>query len=292
MQWIIIAINFICMFWIGLKILKINRFTKHFRLYDEFHSFKRKKSLFEKIQNRYLDQTFLNERFNITEILTGYFIWSILSITICLSFLDQSISKYLMILLLVVLPIFCMEKYLKIVDLSIDKGIFNLLTQINARLIKSEDIIVVLHESQSIIENKYILKIIQQFNQSIKMGISPIQAFQNVQNSTRNEYLKYIFLNIEIVFHRRGSITDLMRAIENEFTSIQVEINRRKVELEHERNLMFFSLFLVVFIMLKVINDNDYILGFFLLHYGFFIVLALIFLIGVTILATANIKNY
>ena len=292
MKLIIIGLNLIVIIWSLFGIVNLNKTAIKNNMSEEIYSFKTKKTFKDFIQKRYLRYTFLDEKISLTDLGLFYSLWLIIMTLVLTIIYKQWFIRGGAILIGMILPIFAMEKYVKWVDLSIDKGIFNFLTQVNSRLVKSEDIMTAIRESQNGIENRYINKLIQKFNQAVKMGVSPARAFKTLQDSTKNEYIKYIFLNIEIVYKRRGNVAELMRAIENEYTSIQVEINKRKVELEHDRNLMLFSLLLVVFTTVKIINDHDYIMGFFIRHMGFTVVLVLFFCIGMTIIMTANTKHY
>lgn len=292
MMFIIIGLNLIGVIWGVFGILHLNKNAIKMSMSEEIYSFKTKRTFMDYIQKRYLNFTFLDEKITLTDLGLFYSLWLMIMTLVTMMVCKQWFIRGSALFIGILLPIFAMEKYIKWVDLSIDKGIFNFLTQVNSRLVKSEDIMIAIRDSQNAIENRYINQLIKKFNQAVKMGVSPARAFKTLQDSTKNEYIKYIFLNIEIVYKRRGNVAELMRAIENEYTSIQVEINKRKVELEHDRNLMLFSLLLVVFTTVKIVKDHDYIMGFFIRHIGFTVVLTLFFCIGMTIIITANPKHY
>ena len=219
----------------------------------DMKSYKIKKSIRSRIEQRYIIQTFLEPYVQIDEMRMFYLIWCML----CLSL--ATIFSGLISILLIVFPILVLEYRLEKIDLSIDRSLIQLLSQINARLAQSEDLIAALSASQNHMDNPYIRKTLIKFNQSIRLGLSPIQAFQSVQATIHNDYFKYVFLNIEQVYLRRGNVSDLMRAIENEYTSIQIEVNKRKIELTHEKHLTLLSIALLIFITLKIMNDQDYI---------------------------------
>lgn len=256
------------------------------------HSYKREFKIKEVIYTRYVKQTFLTEKLTFGEMIQYYLLWCILATLVFSAIELKGIYWIVSCIGAYVLPIFIAENYIQKIDLSIDKGIFNLLTQINGRLIKSEDIIKALQETQAKVDNQYILKVLVEFNQYIKFGVAPSLAFIRIRSLIRNEYLRYLFLNIEIVYLRRGNVVELMKALENEYTSIQIEINKRKVELSHERKMTAVSLLMVVLTTLKIIRDNDYILNYYRHHSEIIFIVATFVLLGIGIIIKANITKY
>lgn len=256
------------------------------------HSYQTYFNLKDFVEKRYIMQTFLSERLTVQDFLLLMLLWCIMIVILFCVLGIVNILGFTMMILSLATPLLLLEKYIERVDLSIDKGIFNLLTQINARMLKSEDILRALQEAEHTINNKHIIKIISVFNRTIKLGLPPTQAFSRLQIVTRNEYLRYLFTNIEIVYLRRGNVHELMRALENEYTSIQIEINKRKVALEHEKNMTLFSLSLVVLTTIKIIKDNDYILTFYRANSFLTAVLALFVIIGMGFVLKASFTKY
>lgn len=258
----------------------------------DMHSYQTYFNLKDFVEKRYIMQTFLSGRLTVQDFLILMLLWCIMIVTLFCVFGMVNLLGLTMIIIGLTTPILLLEKYIDHVDLSIDKGIFNLLTQINARMLKSEDILRSLQEAEQTIDNKHIIKIISIFNRTIKLGLPPTQAFSRLQIVTRNEYLKYLFTNIEIVYLRRGNVRELMRALENEYTSIQIEINKRKVALEHEKNMTLFSMSLVVLTTIKIIKDNDYILTFYRENPILTAILALFVIIGMGFVLKASFTKY
>lgn len=258
--------------------INVEKFQMH---QSEMRSYKTRKKIFTKIERRYINQTFLDHRIQIDELVTFYLIWCLLSLSLAMVF------SSLISLVLILLPIVILEYRLEKIDLSIDRSLFQLLSQVNARLAQSEDLIAALRATQNNVDNHYIKKTLIKFNQSIQLGLLPQQAFQSVQKSIHNEYFRYIFLNIEQVYLRRGNVPELMRAIENEFTSIQIEVNKRKLELTHEKHLTLFSIVLLIFITLKIMSDQDYIMDYLSNHTYFVVLLGGFVLLGLLILIKA-----
>jgi len=258
----------------------------------QLHSYKPKLKLEDVLERRYIKQTFLMDKVTLREMALYYLLWSTCFSLFLLYFNLNGVIFFILLMVGLMIPVIIIENYIQAIDLSIDKGLFNLLTQINGQLVKSEDILKALQESQNKVENKYIAKILVEFNQYIKFGITPTLAFSRIRLIVNNEYLRYLFLNIEIVYSRRGNVVELMKALENEFTSIQIEINKRKVELSHERKMTAFSLMLLILTTLKIIKDNDYILTYYQSHTDFAFFLMTFVFAGIGFIIKANLTKY
>ncbi|GAB6107476.1 hypothetical protein [Fusibacter bizertensis] len=258
----------------------------------KIHSFTKSRRWIDFLQHRYVEQLLLSEYIHIKEMLVYYAVF--IFIVLSLKFLTEApnLIVNLLILIVLVLPIAALEQYRKIIDRRIDKGIFQLLTQINARLIKSEDILKAISESEKALSNKPILYLVKQFNQTIKVGLPPELAFEKLQNQSLNEYFCYLFTNINLVYQRRGNVIDLIKALENEYTSIQIEINKRKTELEHDRNMIGLSLLIVFFITYKITIDNDYIITFYKAHNGIGVFWGLFVCLGAIFATIGSVLRY
>ncbi len=256
------------------------------------HSYQTYFNFIDLIEKRYIIQTFLSDKIVIQDFLALMALWCLMLAILFIVLEMMTVFGFTILVLLMSVPVLLMEKYIDHVDLSIDKGIFNLLTQINAQMLKAEDIMHALQEAEKTIVNKHILKIVNVFNRTIRLGLPPTQAFSRLQRVTRNEYLKYLFTNIEIVYLRRGNVQELMRALENEYTSIQIEINKRKVALEHEKNMIVFSITMVALTTIKIVKDNDYIMTFYRHNTFLTAILILFVFIGIGFVIKANLTKY
>lgn len=259
---------------------------------NKLYSFRQIKNIRHLINKRYLILTGLDNRFTYSDLILFYLFWCFSGILVLILCVEQIALITGLYLIWLIFPIVTMEKWLTHIDLSIDKGIYQLLTSLNSRLIKDEDIIGALRDVYNTIENKYIKHKLKSFNRAIKIGIPPELVFNQFQEETQNEYLKYVFLNIEIVYLRRGDISDLMRALELEYTSIQTEVNKRKVELEHEKNMTAISVMLVLMTAFKIVSDNDYISSFYKQYPHWIIVFAIVILLGLSIVFRAGKIKY
>ena len=285
-------INLIAML-ILRSLIDINLLNNHtLNVSHKLYSFRQIKNVRHFLNRRYLILTGLDNRFTYNDLILFYVFWCFLGILILIFCIDQIAMITGLGVIWIMLPIVIMEKWLTQIDLSIDKGNYQLLTSLNSRLIKDEDIIHALRDVYKTIENKYIKHKLNTFNRAIKIGLPPELVFSQFQEETQNEYLKYIFLNIEIVYLRRGDISDLMRALELEYTSIQTEVNKRKVELEHEKNMTAISVMLVLMTALKIVSDNDYISDFYKQYPHWIIVFSIVILLGLSIVFRAGKVKY
>lgn len=244
------------------------------------------------VDRRYMKQLDMRRFLSTHDFVALYLMWQVAAVLAVGMSQNAILVKAFMCVILVGSPVLFLELLCKKMDISIDHGIFNLLTQLNANLMKSEDILQALDEVTQTLSNKHIQKIVMAFNQTIHMGGSPALAFETIKSAIDNEYLKYIFINIEIVYTRRGNVLELMRSLENEYTSIQVEINRRKVTLEQEKNMTVLSIFMVSLIALKVVKDNSYIFQFYQSHVILGMILLSFVLGGVALMFKASVQKY
>lgn len=188
----------------------------------------------------------------------------LISIT-CLSNLIMPI-KIGLIALNIFLPILILEIGLSKISYSLDSEIIPLLQYLNTSLYQSEDIIKAIKYASAMTNNAYLKLILSQFNQGIISGVDSRRAFSILQMQAFHEYLRYIILNLEQVYQRRGDVVRLISGLEQEYTSIQIEINKRKIELRQDRFIAIGSMIVVLLTALKIIEDHDYIKSYFTLN--------------------------
>ncbi len=228
---------------------------------DTYHSYKLKSSAFmmhinmcvnslpKKVQSLYFEYSLL------------YIILSTFAIYwIQLPILFKGIAMALNI----ALPYIMLEFSLSKVEYEIDGDILGFLQSISASLHQTEDLIKALKYAEKMIQNRYIKNLLTTFNTSIQSGLDEKLAFQYLYKFSSHDYLKYIVLNLEQVYFRRGNLIKLISGLEQEYTAIQVEINKRKIELKQDRVLTLLSLLIVLLTAYKVVNSNDYIMNYYL----------------------------
>jgi Flp pilus assembly protein TadB len=286
---IIINLIVILMVWRYISALLIRKSIN--TKFETLHSLKDGKGYFTVKVNKYLRQTRLGDHLSINELFILYGLYITLCLLILALFDFTPFTFILLVAGLGIVPVICLDKLLERIDRDIDRGVFQFLSLINAKLMQSEDIIKAIKVAESELKNKSILRIVKVFNQTIKAGVPPETAFEKVQDVSCNEYLNYVFSNIEVVYVRRGNIVELMKGLENEFISIQVEVNRRKVAIEHERNMVWLSLGIVGFVTINIMRDHDYIRRYFENHYLAYVCVIMFALLGLVFMTlTKRIK--
>lgn len=244
-----------------------------------------------KLERRYSIQTFLEEWLGHGRLAKFWGCWALIVMT-GLYFINMPIGvKILFWIMGMCLPAVILEWRLEWIDNNIDKTLFTFLSKANACLIQNEDLINALLEVERSITNVYIRKGLKVFNTAIRAGVSSEVAFSILLDATHHDYLRYIYLNLEQVHLRQGDVIELLRALENEYTAIQIELNKRKIELQHDRNLTLFSFMLVVLTAMRIIKTHDYIVTFYLSSalgqvLSFMLVLSMGIGLGIVIIAS------
>lgn len=288
----ILCLNGLSMYVLFRLLVKIDFRNKLNHSQIAMISFYKNEHVVQRLKKRYIDELLIEENITFSEMLVFYIIYIALVILIVLMSGLNPFYQLNLSIMLIATPVIAIEIIRNHLIKKIERGLFQLLTQFNSRLMKKEDVISAMYEIERVIDNQPIRKILRRFNQSIQIGIQPEQAFQNTKRICINEYFRYIITNIEIVYKRRGNVTELMRALENEYTSIQVEVNKRKTELVHELRMILVSLMLVILVTIKVIKDNDYIVSFYSGHFGLIIIISLVVIMGIILVVKAYLKTY
>ncbi len=262
---VLILLNILTL--VGAVYLKLHSHSFE-RLYQttqskEYESLKTVQLKMSQIQKRYYSYTYLDDFITPKTFEKLIWIWFFVSATIALITFGTSLRALLLFVFLVSVPFAYLEMRIHHIVSQIDKDLLDFFTTINANLIQSQDLIKALVYAQAQVDNPYILKGIVRFNVTIKAGLSPDIAFSMLHESTIHPYLKYVYLNIEQAHLKRGDVIKLMGALEEEYSLIQVERNKRQIELSQYRKFTWISLGIVLLTALKVIRSQDYILNYY-----------------------------
>lgn len=259
------TLNIVAMVWLYKVLYLKKEVVVPLKAYSmtSYESFQKSNRLLELINMRYRIQTHLNNRFKLGDIIATMLTWLVISALIASKLHVYPGLKAIIFISLSIVPVVLLEWRLEKIEQSIDQSLFSFLSLINASLLKTEDIIQTLIEVETELDNPSIQNNIKMFSRSIKAGISSELAFQRLTEGVSHDYLKYVYLNIEQSHEKNGDAMELMQALEDEYTSIQIEFNKRKIELKHDRNLTIFSLLIVLLTALKIVKSNDYITQFY-----------------------------
>ncbi len=254
------VVLWLCRIILNRKVLVLPMRKHAIRTYE---SFKKSNEVLESLNMRYRVQTHLHEKITFKDMGIVVWGWLGLSLVIAWNLPVYAGLKIICFLGLSLIPLILLEWRIERIEHSIDQSLFSFLSLMNATLLKTEDFLQSLIDMETTFENPYMLSNIKTFNHSIKAGISPELAFNRLTEGVSHEYLKYVYLNIEQTYEKNGDVMELMQALENEYTSIQIEFNKRKIELRHDRNLTLFSLLIVLFTAFRIAKSNDYITSFY-----------------------------
>jgi hypothetical protein len=237
--------------------------TGPYEVLSKYYSLIIPQNLFERLYRRYFRQTYLSRYVTQAQIKVATIAYLMAFLIFWMASPWQSALKIGVVLTGIFLPFAVLELRLEHIERKIDAGLFSFLSKLNARLIQNQDLMQVLQLVESEIGNPYIETGIHHFNRSVRAGLSPEIAFDLLKGDVHHEHLRYIYLNIEQAYLKRGDVSALMRALENEYTSIQVELNKRKIELQTERNFVFLSLLFVGASAVGIARSNDFILQYY-----------------------------
>lgn len=227
------------------------------------YSFSVERPVLGRIVRRYYRETYLYRRVQWTELVIAYSLWVCLTAVFLRGLLHTSAWALVFAWLL---PIGILEYLRDRAESAIDGGIIPFMTHLNARLAHTGDLLAAMDAARRATDTPYIGYSLNAFHRGVQMGLDPIQAFARIQDEIHHPYLSYVFVNIEQGYRRRAHIEALMQALLNEYIAIQVELNKRKIELRHERRLTAISLILVLGTGLKMLGDHGDMLVFFRDH--------------------------
>lgn len=208
--------------------------------------------------NRYWKTTYLSDYLSAKWFKILFLMWEIIGGVIVILLVDNMLFKGLGILLNLIFPLFILELRIQWVHRQIDKAMVPFFSAVNSNLLQSSDLIKALSVVPKLVQCPYMIKGIERFNITIKAGLSQEKAFSILLSQTSHVYLKYVFLNMEQAFIKRGDVVKLMSQLEEEYTLVQVEGQKRRYEIRQYRRYAWFALGLVGFIGHRIMSQQDY----------------------------------
>lgn len=241
------------------------------------HSFGLRGDWREWLELRYLVQTQWDGRVS-REVLRLYPLYLLALI----SFVRHSDPIGLLVVAL--LPILVFEFRRVQVRRRIDHGIIVFLDVLNARMAVSSNLFAALELATGSIRSAEIRKILQRFNLRVRLLGNRQEAFASVQREVHHPYLRYIFMNLEHIAESWGDGLELLREIENDYISIQTELNRSRTELENDRWMTYFGMLLLLYTASQILYKNPVVTDYFAKHPVVLGVFGMIAAIGVWVL--------
>jgi len=209
----------------------------------------------------------LGTKVKIETYLSLYLFYVTVIFVIILQWFTHDIWLIFVCLLFMLIPIMILEYQMGSVRKHIDQQFMALMHAMYAGLLQSEDVLQALMYAEEMIEDKYLNRLLRRFNQCIKMGLRSDLAFEQFKKGTCHAYMSYVLTNIEQVYNRRGNILRLIENLQVEYTAIQIEINKRKLELKQERMLVVICLCVMLGVCITVKREANYIWLFYQNHH-------------------------
>lgn len=208
--------------------------------------------------NRYWKTTYLCDYLSARAFKCAYILFETVIISLVVFLLDAFVFKALAVLLCIVVPLFLLELRIQWVHREIDKAMMPFFSAVNSNLLQNSDLIKALSIVPKLVKCPYLVNGIERFNITIKAGLSQEKAFSILLTQTSHVYLKYVFLNMEQAFIKRGDVVKLMSQLEEEYTLVQVEGQKRRYEIRQYRRYAWFALSLVGVIGYRLMTQQDY----------------------------------
>ncbi|MBS7526548.1 hypothetical protein KHM83_07660 [Fusibacter paucivorans] len=165
-----------------------------------------------------------------------------------------------------ILPVIIIEFLIQKVSDGVDQSLLGLLQSIHAGLLQTGDIISALKYAETLVKDRYLIRLLNRFNYSIQKGLSPEIAFEQLRQGAHHDYFAYVILNIEQVYQRRGDVISIIQALQVEHTAIQIELNKRQIELKREKMMVTICMCVFLGVIIEVIREESYIWLFYHQH--------------------------
>lgn len=203
-------------------------------------------------------------------------------------FLTADFANFPILLLMLAAPYFAKIIFDILEQNDIERGMVDFLSVLNSRLTVDDDIISALEHAKDIVSSKSIRRILSEFIVTTKVSCSPKLAFQKV-GGLKHSYLRYVFLNIENVLESWGDARELVQSLENEYISVQTEVNKGRAELQNDKLMTYIGLFLVVITSYNVFSADAQMVRFYSERPFIAMILLAIGAVGALVLAKTKI---
>lgn len=239
-----------------------NEWYRHFQKI-QFDSFSIQENIKNTIFYRYYYKTACHRVINKGHFISLIFLWIIALVLISMFVASLMWMKILVLALGIILPLFLLEIRIQWVHGQVDQAMLSFFSTMNSNILQSGDLIIGLKEIPKMITCPYIREAIEHFNLTLKSGLSEEKAFFYLQMSTSHPYLKYVYLNMAQAYLKRGDVVSLMAQLEEEYTLVHIERNKRMIEMQQHRRYAWFAFGLVGLIGLRIAKKEDYLKHFY-----------------------------
>lgn len=171
---------------------------------------------------------------------------------------------------------------------EIEKGMIGFLQALNARLLVDDDIMKAIENTTEMVAPGPIRRILREFTLTFKVSCNPVAAFDKIRE-VNHPYLRYIFLNIQNVLNSWGDAAELIRELENEYISVQTELNKGRAELQNDKLMTYFGLLMAGVTSFQVLSANTSMVKFYMSRPILSFLLVFLAISGIVVLATTKI---
>jgi len=261
------VINLCLTLFMGYHLIEYLKFLEFKRFHSTYQSMQTQENKFSQwLSSIQLDILF-GTKIRIEIILSLYMFYITVIFMVILQWLTHDVWLIFACFLFMLIPLLALEYQMGCVRKHIDQQFMALMHALYAGLLQSEDVLHALIYAEKMIEDKYLNRLLKRFNQCVKMGLRSDIAFEQFRKGTFHAYMSYVLINIEQVYNRRGNILHLIENLQVEYTAIQIEINKRKLELKQERMLVVICLCVMLGVCITVKREANYIWLFYQNHH-------------------------
>lgn len=171
---------------------------------------------------------------------------------------------------------------------DIEQGMVNFLSTLNARLTIDDDIVTALENCIPYITSKHIRALLVDFSNTVRLSCGTDVAFEKISH-VENGYFRYVFLNLHQLMESWGNPRDLVRELETEYISVQVEVNKGRAELQNDRMMSYFGLALAGVTAIQLVSGNPLTTAYYANHPFLLLILAGLALSGVVMISRTKI---
>lgn len=171
---------------------------------------------------------------------------------------------------------------------DIENGMVNFLSTLSARLSIDDDIVSAIENSIPYITSKHIKASLIDFSNTVRLSCGTDLAFEKMSH-VDHAYFRYVFLNLQQLMDSWGNPRDLVRELEAEYISVQVEVNKGRAELQNDKIMSYFGLGLAGITAIQLLSGNPLTTAFYAERPILLVLLALLALSGVWIISRTKI---
>lgn len=147
---------------------------------------------------------------------------------------------------------------------QLESHMLSFMQNLHAGFLQSGEMIQALKYCSDHSNSEYIKRLLERFLYNILKGMSPNLAFEQLRTDSHHDYFAYVILNLEQIYHRRGKVLELIQNLQNEYTAIKIELNKRHVELRQEKAFVIICTSIFWGVWYYMFYSNSYLWAFYM----------------------------